>query len=213
MSFKTPLLKKAAPQFPPISAEEAKAALAAAGFTETPITLKDILRTGVDRRVGYWRKTKLDDVCSKHVNEQHTFLFDNTAGCWDYSNSKSHYGDEGSNARGMLAKMKSVLRKKKEPSAVVLSSWEETQANDGVYYDTNVGNWNTAELCRFTAYCDEGSEEVGEEIDVDAKDETHAKQILLAAVAEDYEFENLKVRKWQVVRWPKNRRNMGPLYD
>jgi hypothetical protein len=101
----------------------------------------------------------------------------------------------------------------RKESTVQLSSPKETQANGGVYYDTTVGKWDDGKIFRFTAFCDEeGSNDMNEEIDVDAKDEKHAKQVLTAAIAEDY-VEGLHVVRWNVLRYPKGYTGSLPLYD
>jgi hypothetical protein len=101
----------------------------------------------------------------------------------------------------------------RKESTVQLSSPKDTSANGGVYYDTTVGKWDDGKIFRFTAFCDEeGGNEMNEEIDVDAKDEKHARQVLAAAIAQDY-VEGLHVVRWNTLRWPKDYTGGLPLYD
>jgi hypothetical protein len=192
MVFKHPLLKKAAPQFPPISVEEAKAALASLGFSEKPSSGKEMGQNGYSPRGGYWKKYRKTDVITFHEKDQYSIYLDNTAGCWSFHNSKSRMGSDGSSPRSMLAKVKDVLRTKKQPAVtpVVLSSFEETRANSGVYYDKNVGTFPDEKANRYTLFIGPGDDpdaDAYEEIDVDAKDTKHAKEIGIAAMKEDYQ--------------------------
>jgi hypothetical protein len=176
---KSPLLNKAAaPQFPAISYDEAKQWLISQGFTE-----------------GQQNKRGLTE-----LRKDHHVVQMNEKG-WHYRNEKSRFGDDGKRFRDLIAKVKNVLRTKKKPEApqVTIPDFPVLFQNKGVYYDTSVGTLkdNPDKLGRFTAYfyCDKDDPEMAsEEVDIDARDVTHAKAIAEAAWNRDYDSPYFKLK-------------------
>jgi hypothetical protein len=189
------LQKSAAPQFPPIPPEEAKKWLLSQGFTEqkTDITDPAFRKMHPSMRGKAWQGS-----VSVFEKDQHEVVLNLNLGTWDYTNHKSHMGDDGTRPRDLISKVKNVLRVKKDPFRPDnLPQIELGRSQDVVkgdyrgYIDKKYPYPNDMDTYTiFTTFKDpdtgEDDEDMSEEIDVVAKNEKHARAIANAAIKEDY---------------------------